>query len=73
MDDEPAVRLLVTRALREEGHEVVAVENGRVAYDAVLKGAFDLVVTNNCMPGMGGAELVRPAPSHPGLTYCSFG
>ena len=59
VDDEPAVRLLVARALREDGHEVVAVENGLIAYDAALQETFDVVVTNNCMRGMAGAELVR--------------
>lgn len=59
VDDEPAIRSLVARALKEDGHDVVAVENGSVAYKLVLQETFDLVVTNNCMPGMAGAELVR--------------
>jgi CheY-like chemotaxis protein len=60
VDDEPMVRALITRVLGDEGYEVVAVANGRAALDAA-RGAevrFDLIVTNNYMPGLDGAELV---------------
>jgi two-component system, cell cycle sensor histidine kinase and response regulator CckA len=60
VDDEPMVRALIVRALTDEGYEVVAVANGRAALDAA-RGAlagFDLIVTNNYMPGLTGAELV---------------
>jgi CheY-like chemotaxis protein len=60
VDDEPMVRALIVRALTDEGYEVIAVANGRAALDAA-RGAdtgFDLVVTNNYMPGLTGQELV---------------
>jgi CheY-like chemotaxis protein len=60
VDDEPMVRALIVRALTDEGYEVVAVANGRAALDAA-RGAevgFDLIVTNNYMPGLTGAELI---------------
>jgi two-component system cell cycle response regulator CpdR len=60
VDDEPMVRALIARALTDEGYEVVAVANGRAALDAA-RGAevtFDLVITNNYMPGLSGAELI---------------
>jgi CheY-like chemotaxis protein len=60
VDDEPMVRALIVRALTDEGYEVVAVANGRAALDAA-RGAevgFDLIVTNNYMPGLTGPELV---------------
>jgi len=59
VDDEPSVLAVVSRALRDEGHEVIAVSNGQTAYDVVLDEMVDVVVTNNCMPGLNGAELVR--------------
>jgi DNA-binding response OmpR family regulator len=49
---------VVSRALREAGHEVIAVSNGQTAYDVALDEAIDVVVTNNRMPGLNGAELV---------------
>ena len=61
VDDEPMVRALIARALTDAGYEVVAVANGRAALDAArgAQVAFDLIVTNNYMPGLNGAELVR--------------
>ncbi|HET6778309.1 MAG TPA: response regulator, partial [Gemmatimonadales bacterium] len=60
VDDEPMVRALIARALTDEGYEVVAVANGRAALDAARGAAvsFDLIITNNYMPGLTGAELI---------------
>ena len=60
VDDEPMVRALIVRALTDDGHEVVAVANGRAALDAarVASVGFDLIVTNSYMPGLTGPELV---------------
>lgn len=60
VDDEPMVRALIARVLTDEGYEVVAVANGRAALDAArgAKAEFDLIITNNYMPGLSGAQLV---------------
>ena len=58
VDDEPSVLAVVSRALREEGHEVIAVSNGQTAYDVARDQTVDVVVTNNRMPGLNGAELM---------------
>ena len=70
VDDEEGIRALLERALRERGHDVVAVNNGEVALEAVrtAETPYDLVITNNCMPGMEGQELVgRIRAAYPGL------
>jgi len=58
VDDEPSVLAVVSRALRDEGHEVIAVSNGQTAYDVTRDETVDVVVTNNRMPGLNGAELI---------------
>ena len=58
VDEEPSVLVVVSRALRDEGHEVIAVSNGQTAYDVAVDQVVDVVITNNGMPGFGGAELV---------------
>jgi two-component system cell cycle response regulator CpdR len=60
VDDEPMVRALIARALIDDGFEVVAVANGLAALDAArtTEAGFDLIVTNNYMPGLSGAELI---------------
>jgi len=61
VDDEPMVRALIARALSDEGYQVVAVANGLAALDVArtAEGGFDLIVTNNYMPGLNGAELIE--------------
>ena len=61
VDDEPMVRALIARVLTDAGYEVVAVASGQAALDAA-RGAelgFNLIVTNNYMPGLNGAELIE--------------
>jgi DNA-binding response OmpR family regulator len=70
VDDEDQIRSLLTRALRERGYDVVAVNDGAAGLEAVLTATdpYDLVVTNNCMPRMTGEELVaRIRKARPGL------
>jgi CheY-like chemotaxis protein len=58
VDDEPMVRALIARVLTDEGYEVVAVADGRAALDAARGAEFDMIVTNNYMPGLSGPELI---------------
>ena len=52
--------LLVRRALLQElGHTVEIAENGARALHLWTSGNFDVVVTDQCMPGMDGAELIH--------------
>jgi DNA-binding response OmpR family regulator len=68
VDDEPSVLAVVSRALRDEGHEVIAVSNGPTAYDVALEQTVDVVVTNRGMTGLKGAELVGVLRKHfPGI------
>jgi len=59
VNDEPSVLTVVSQALREEGHEVIAVSNGETAYDVLVGETIDAVVTNACVSGVTGADLVR--------------
>jgi two-component system cell cycle response regulator CpdR len=56
-EDEASVREFVSRALTHAGHEVVAVDDGLRALDALHGGRFDLLVTDIVMPGMDGIAL----------------
>jgi DNA-binding response OmpR family regulator len=60
VDDEPAVRALVMRALQEAGYEAVAVKDGEAGLEAARSAGvpYDLVVTNNYMPSMTGEQLI---------------
>ncbi len=63
----PELRELMTALLSREGHEVVTVEDGSLAWEKIqaAPGSFDLLITDHHMPRMNGLELVarvRTAP-----------
>jgi CheY-like chemotaxis protein len=58
-EDEATVRALVTRALTQDGHDVVATADGSEALEAFThaKKPFDLLLTDIKMPIMDGLAL----------------
>jgi two-component system, cell cycle response regulator CpdR len=62
-EDEESVRLLVARALSQNGHEVVATVDGAEALDTLQResGCFDLLLTDIKMPVMDGLALALGA------------
>jgi two-component system, sensor histidine kinase and response regulator len=50
---------VITRLLEKRGHEVLVVENGREALDALESSRFDLVLMDVQMPILDGLETVR--------------
>lgn len=60
VEDDPAVRQLAERSLRERGYRVLAVSGGAAALSlgAAQLGRVDLVLTDVVMPGQSGPELV---------------
>ena len=59
VDDEPAVRESLDRALRLEGYEVDLAATGREALDALADQAPDAVVLDLMMPRVDGLEVCR--------------
>lgn len=59
VDDESEMRIALHTAVKREGYQTVAAENGLVALDRLDEENFDLVVTDVRMPKMGGVELLR--------------
>jgi two-component system cell cycle response regulator CpdR len=70
VDDEPAVRAWVARALARSGIEAVIAETGREALRLVADGQVrpDVLLTDLEMPSMGGVELAARMDSlRPGI------
>ncbi len=62
VDDEPAVLRFMTDLLVHWGMSVAPFSHARAALDALAGGdAFDLLITDQTMPGMTGLELARAA------------
>src|SRR6186997_452062 len=59
VDDETKIREALAKALREEGHEVVATGCPREAQQLLARGAFDVLLVDNLMPDLTGLDLIR--------------
>src|SRR4029079_14669520 len=59
VDDEAKIRHALAQALREDGHEVVAVGNPREARGLLTRGSFDVLLVDNLMPELTGLDLIR--------------
>ncbi len=58
VDDDPAVCRVVGRLLERQGFRVVQVFSADEALSHLARDHFDLVVSDQLMPGMTGAELL---------------
>ena len=69
VDDEPGVRAVTARMLRELGYAVIEAGDAEVALSAFDGGSsIDLLVADVVLPGMSGRELARRCvKGHPGL------
>jgi len=61
VDDEPAQRELVGGFLRKQGFDVAEAPDGRTALERFRKEPFDLLLTDQKMPGLSGLELLEAA------------
>ena len=59
VDDDDAVRSVISRMLRSYGHTVVEATDGRLGLRMLDEAPVDLVVTDVVMPDLEGLELVR--------------
>ncbi|MBO0767689.1 MAG: response regulator, partial [Solirubrobacterales bacterium] len=59
VDDEPAVRRALERALALESYDVTLAADGREALDRLAERPADAVVLDVMMPGIDGLEVCR--------------
>src|SRR5262252_4677662 len=64
IDDEEYVRLVLEQALRGEGCEVTAAENGQAGIDLLQTGQFDCAITDLRMPGLDGRAVLKWIKEH---------
>ena len=61
VDDEPGIRVMLSAALKRDGHEVLLATDAATALATIEADPVDLVVTDIRMPGMTGIELLEAA------------
>jgi len=59
VEDDDSVRLVVTTALRDEGHQVVEAVEGEAALTLIDRHIPDIILIDLKMPGMDGWEFIR--------------
>ena len=59
VDDDPAILRMLDVLLQRTGYDVVAIDSGEEALNAIVKEAPSFVITDWEMPGMDGLELCR--------------
>jgi two-component system, NtrC family, response regulator AtoC len=59
VDDEPAMRLLLSSILKEGGHDVTTAASGEEALQLIAKRHYHLVLTDLKMPGISGLDLLE--------------
>ncbi len=59
VDDDPQIRLLVSRFLQRHGYQVTGAPDGRVMMDVLARSTADLIVLDLMLPGRSGVELCR--------------
>ena len=62
-DDEPFVLDLIAMVLKDAGHSVQGVGDGRQALSLLRKEAFDLLITDLSMPHLDGLALAKEVKS----------
>ncbi len=59
VEDEDKVRRALQRGLEEQGHEVVAIDDGEQGLERALSESFDLLILDLMLPGRDGLEILR--------------
>jgi signal transduction histidine kinase len=76
IDDEEIVHKSCRRIFRREGYRIESAFSGEEGLEKVRNGAFDIVITDLMMPGMGGMEvlrtLVRERPELPVIVFTGY-
>lgn len=58
-DDDPQMQLAIATSLQRAGYEVVSVTDGVQALEHIDREEFDLIISDQRMPEMGGLELLK--------------
>jgi DNA-binding response OmpR family regulator len=58
VDDDAALRAVITRALQQAGHKVMPARDGRDALTLLNHAPVDLIITDLLMPEQDGIELI---------------
>ncbi len=65
VDDDPAIRDMLTCTLSDAGYHVDCAEDGEAGWQALCTDSFELLITDHLMPGLSGLDLLRRVRAGP--------
>lgn len=72
IDDDPILRMVLAKTLREQGYEVIAAVDGEQGIAQARAVKPDLIICDWSMPGMDGLEVCRHVKADPDLEQTFF-
>lgn len=72
VDDDPTIRLVLSRTLGKQGYEVIAAKNGEEGLFQAQQLHPDLIICDWMMPGIDGLEVCRQVKANPDLSTTFF-
>lgn len=72
IDDDPVIRLVLTRNLQNQGYEVAIARNGEEGIESAQKLRPALIICDWMMPGRDGLEVCRQVKANPDLSTTFF-
>lgn len=72
IDDDPAIRTVIQRALQHQGHEVTLASDGEEGLEQIAQIQPALVICDWMMPGVDGLEVCRRVRADPNLSTTFF-
>lgn len=59
VEDEPGITKFLSKGLREEGYEVISVDNGADGYSLAITGTPDLILLDWMLPSLSGLDVCK--------------
>jgi sigma-B regulation protein RsbU (phosphoserine phosphatase) len=72
IDDDPTIRLVVSKALQKQGYEVMLASDGQEGLELALQVCPALIISDWIMPGLDGLEVCRRVKASEKLTTTFF-
>ncbi len=69
VDDDPVMRLLLSKSLEQDGHLVTTAKGGREALDLLGMESFDVVLLDVVMPDLDGYQVLERIKAEPGWRH----
>lgn len=72
IDDDPTIRVVLTRSLQKQGYHVAVASNGQEGMEQAYRLGPALIICDWMMPVMDGLEVCRQIKAHPELSNTYF-